>query len=101
MYLRPCNCRFLRYRRSACQEVSLSGKKPAVIAHRRFGNMIENKQQNMCHSVRGREVLQYEAVAGFEPSANIIGTGYSVAITRRLIHRGDYLVDWTSKFLSL
>ena len=55
----------------------------------------------MCHSVRGRKALQYEAIAGLEPSVNRIGTGYSVAITRRLIHYGDYLVDWISKFLLL
>jgi hypothetical protein len=28
-------------------------KRPAFIAHRRPGNMIENKQQNMCHSAQG------------------------------------------------
>jgi len=47
------------------------------------------------------KVLQYEAVAGFEPSANGVGTAHSVAITQRLIDKGGYLADWTRKLLSL
>jgi len=47
------------------------------------------------------KVLQFEAVAGFEPSANGIGTVYFVAVTRRLIHSGGYLADWSRKLLSL
>jgi hypothetical protein len=46
-------------------------------------------------------ILQFEAVAGFEPSANGIGPVHSVAVTRRLIHGGGYLTDWTRKLLSL
>ena len=47
------------------------------------------------------KIQQYEAVAGFEPSANGGGTVHSVAVTRRLIHSGGYLTDWTRKTLSL
>ena len=47
------------------------------------------------------KILQFEAVARFEPSANGIGTVHSVAVTRRLIHGGGYLTDWTRKLLSL
>jgi len=47
---------------------------------------------NTCAILRkARKFLQFEAVAGFEPSANWIGTVYSVAVTRRLIHSGGYL----------
>jgi hypothetical protein len=57
---------------------------------------------NTCAILRkARKFLQFEAVAGFEPSANWIGTVYSVAVTRRLIHSGGYLADWIRKLLSL
>jgi len=47
------------------------------------------------------KIPQFEAVVGFEPSANGVGTVHSVAVTRRLIHGGGYLTDWTRKLLSL
>jgi len=57
---------------------------------------------NTCAILRkARKFLQFEAVAGFEPSANGIGTVYSVAVSRLLVHSGGYLSDWNRKLLSL
>ena len=47
------------------------------------------------------KVLQNEAIAGFEPSTNGIGTVYSVAVTQRLINDSVYLADWSRKLVSL
>jgi hypothetical protein len=57
---------------------------------------------NTCAILRkARKFLQFEAVAGLEPSANGVGTVYSVAVSRLLVHSGDYLADWNRKLLSL
>ena len=48
----------------------------------------------LCHSAQGGEILQFEAVSGFEPDANGNGTVYSVAVARQLNHNGSYLADW-------
>jgi len=57
---------------------------------------------NTCAILRkARKFLQFEAVAGFQPSANGIGTVYPVAVSRLLVHSGGYLADWNRKLLSL
>ena len=79
----------------------IDGKRPAFISHCRPGNTIKKHMHNLCLSAQGGKIQQFEAVAGLEPSANGIGTVHSVAVTRRLIHGGGYLTDWTRKLLSL
>jgi hypothetical protein len=63
--------------------------------------MIENGCISCAILRKPGKVLQYEAVAGFEPGAGGPGSVYSVAVTRRLFHGGGYLIDWTRKILSL
>jgi hypothetical protein len=67
----------------------------------RPGNMVESGCISCAILRKAGKVLQYEALAGFEPGAGGPGTVYSVAVTRRLFHAGGYLTDWTRKFLSL
>jgi hypothetical protein len=76
-------------------------KRPAFIARRRPGNTIEKQMHNLCLSAQGGKSPAVEAVVGFEPSANGIGTVHSVAVTQRLPYSGGYLTDWTGKHLSL
>jgi hypothetical protein len=62
----------------------------------------QKNRGNTCAILRkARKFLQFEAVAGFEPSANGIGTVYSVAVSRLLVHSGGYLANWNRKLLSL
>jgi len=57
---------------------------------------------NTCAILRkARKFLQFEAVVGFKPSANGIGTVHSVAVTRRLFRGEGYLSDWNRELLSL
>ena len=57
----------------------------------------ENRYKTRCKTCaflrKEGKVLEIEAVAGFEPSVNVIGIVYSVAVTRQLIHSGGYLAD--------
>jgi hypothetical protein len=53
----------------------------------------ENRCKTCAFLRKEGKVLQIEAVAGFEPSVNVIGIVYSVAVTRQLIHSGGYLAD--------
>jgi len=62
---------------------------------------MKNRSNTCAIPRKARKFLQFEAVAGFEPSANGIGAVYSVAVTRRLIHNDGYLADWVRKLLSL
>jgi len=75
--------------------------RPARITHRRPGNMIEIRSKIRAILCGPEKIQKYESVVEFESSANGIGTAYSVAVTRRLIHSSGYLVDSTGKLLSL
>lgn len=55
--------------------------------------MMGNYLHILCHFAQGGEFLQFKAVAGFEPDANVDGTVYSVATARQLNHNGSYLAD--------
>jgi len=39
----------------------------------------------------------YEALGNFVPGIGVLGSVYSVAVTRRFIRKGAYLSDWKRK----
>ena len=75
-------------------------KRAAFIAHRCPGGISEYSSISCAILCKVRKILQFEAGAGFEPGARGIGTVYSVAVTRRLIHDGAYIAGFKRKVLS-
>lgn len=63
----------------------------------RSENRYKNRYKTRCKTCaflrKEGKILEIEAVAGFLPSAAGTRTVYSVAVTRQLIHSGDYLAD--------
>ena len=75
-------------------------KTPVIIAHRCPGSMIEYSSISCAIRCKVRKILQFEAGAGFEPGARGVGTVYSVAVFRQLIHCGTYIAGFKLLFLS-
>ena len=75
-------------------------KRPAFTDHRYPGCMIENSSISCAILCKVWKIQQFEAGAGVEPSAKGIGTVYSVAVTRQLIHDGAYIASIIRKSLS-
>ena len=59
----------------------------------RSENRYKTRRKTCAFLRKEGKILEIEAVAGFLPSAAGTRTVYSVAVTRQLIHSGDYLAD--------
>ena len=72
-------------------------KRAAFIAHRSLGNMIQRTSISRAVLRSAGKVMQLQAVAGSEPSADTLGNMDSVVTNRQSIQGNGYLSDFIRK----